>query len=139
MEEVIKVFIDSIMKIFTSSSTWFWIIATSSSYLLIFQLEKNSDKYGLKISDKFIDYFAWTAPSFAALIAIFSTAPSGLAEEWMRIWNSNDSDSFVIYLGFCGYVFGMFIGLFVINIIIVYLEIILIAGLKSFHNLINKL
>jgi len=114
-----------------------FIVTYVSLWILSFSIGLEFNKF-LGSSEKFKEFYksiyVWL---FLILTFINKTVPTGVRNEYLKHLNS--ATSLIDYLMWFAYLFGMLLGILLINQLLTYLILILWKSLKKLHHWINQL
>lgn len=89
-------------------------------------------------NEKFIDLYSIIFCFFFLILTVVNkTVPTGVRNEYLKHLNS--ATSLIDYLMWFAYLFGMLLGILLINQLLTYLILILWKSLKKLHHWINQL
>ena len=94
----------------------------------------SENTWGFVFSDKFWEYYGWTAFWLILALAVTKTVPSLLIEELGNVFVRDES-----ILSLIGFLLGLFGGLAVFIFLLTYIEILIVAGARKLSNWINTL
>lgn len=111
-------------------------VAYVSVWILSFWIGEEFNKF-LGSNSKFIFFYTLSCLiSVIVLGVVNKTISTGFRNEYLKLWNEA---AFYDYVMFAAYIFGMLLGILIINQLLTYVILILSESLKRLHQWINQL